>query len=73
VTCDDAAVESWDEIDDLIVQRKIILALEAIRNIQACAFRPAIDEFAQRLDLLWETRPNDFTVSREEYGRGVYT
>jgi len=73
VTCDDAAVESWDEVDDLIVQRTIILALEAIRTAQGCDLRIAIDEFAQRLDLLWETRPDDFTVSRQEYGHGVYT
>jgi len=66
-------VDSWDEIDDMIVQRKIIAAVEAIRTAQGCGLRTAISEFAQRLDLLWETRPHDFTVSRQEYGHGVHT
>jgi hypothetical protein len=73
VTWDDAAVESWDEIDDMIVQRKILSALQGIRAVQGCDLQTAIDEFVQRLDRLWETRPDDFTVSREQYGHGVYT
>jgi hypothetical protein len=66
-------VESWFEIDDLIVTRKIIPAMQAIRVAEQCGLREAIDLFYERYELLRETRPDDFMVSREEYGDGVYT
>jgi hypothetical protein len=66
-------MKSWLEIDDLIVARKIIPAMQAIRAAEQCGLREAIDLFYERYELLRETRPADFTMSREEYGEGVYT
>lgn len=66
-------MESWLEIDDLIVARKIIPAMQGIRSAEQCGLREAIDMFYERYELLRKTRPSDFTMSREEYGEGVYT
>ncbi|MER5420781.1 hypothetical protein [Streptosporangium roseum] len=33
----------------------------------------AIDRFAERYEYLRAVRPDDFTKSREEYGRGFYS
>jgi hypothetical protein len=69
----DCGIESSLEIDDLIVARKIIPAMQAIRSADQCGRREAIALFYERYELLRETRPGDFTMSREEYGEGVYT
>ncbi|MET8203745.1 hypothetical protein [Micromonospora taraxaci] len=66
-------MDAWQSIDEHIVQRRIILAMQAIREAEGCSLQPAIDLFAERLEFLRRTRSDDFTVSSEEYGRGVYT
>ncbi|MET7672695.1 hypothetical protein [Micromonospora luteifusca] len=66
-------MDAWQSIDDLIVQRRIILAMQAIRQAEGCSLQRAIDVFAERYELLRRTRPDDFQVSRDEYGHGVYT
>lgn len=69
----DGRVDAWLPIDDLIVQQRIIVAMQAIREAERCSLPRAIDLFAERYDHLRRTRPGDFTVSPEEYGRGVHT
>ncbi|GGV00257.1 hypothetical protein GCM10010502_63380 [Kitasatospora aureofaciens] len=44
-------------------------ALEA----SGCTLHEAIDIFGERYEQLRCDRPDDFQVSREEYGRNVYT
>ncbi|WP_433649101.1 hypothetical protein ACQP2C_19795 [Micromonospora zamorensis] len=64
---------AWQSIDEHIVQRRIIVAMQAIREAERCSLQEAIDLFAERLEFLRRTRSDDFTVRPEEYGRGVYT
>jgi hypothetical protein len=64
---------SWDEIDEMIVTRRILPALQAIRELTACSLPQAIELFSDRYALLRERRPHDFTVEPDEYGHGVYT
>jgi hypothetical protein len=64
---------SWDEIDEMIVTRRILPAMQAIRELAACSLPQAIELFSDRYTLLRERRPHDFTVGPEQYGHGVYT
>ncbi|BCJ67579.1 hypothetical protein [Polymorphospora rubra] len=64
---------AWQSIDDLIVQRRILPAMQAIRQAEGCSLQQAIDVFAERYELLRRTRADDFKVSRDKYWRGVYT
>jgi len=66
-------VDAWSEIDDLILQRKLLPAMQAIRAMNDCDLRTAIDTFYERLRLLWDTRADEFATTREEYGDGIYT
>ncbi|MEU4818270.1 hypothetical protein AB0G03_21700 [Micromonospora aurantiaca] len=66
-------MDAWQSIDDLIVQRRILPATQAIREAERCSLHRAIDVFAERYEYLRRTRPDDFTVSGDEYWRGVYT
>ncbi|MEU7611818.1 hypothetical protein [Micromonospora sp. NPDC049204] len=66
-------MDAWQSIDDLIVQQRIILALQAICRAEECSLRQAIDLFGDRYELLRRTRPDDFQVTRDEYGHGAYT
>ena len=66
-------MDGWPHIDDLILQRKILPAMQAIRVVNNCDLRTAIDIFSERLSLLWDTRADEFNTTREEYGEGVYT
>lgn len=63
----------WDEIDEMILTRRILPALHAIRDLTACSLPQAIELFSDRYALLRERRPHDFTVGPDEYGHGVYT
>lgn len=63
----------WDEIDEMIVTRRILPAVQAIREHTACSLPQAIELFSNRYALLRERRPHDFTVGPDEYGHGVYT
>ncbi|MEU1684933.1 hypothetical protein [Micromonospora sp. NPDC005707] len=73
VVLQDGRVDAWQSIDDLVVQRRIIPAMQAIREAEGCSLHRAIDLVAERYEFLQRTRPDDFTVSRDEYWRGVYT
>ncbi|MFG1658561.1 hypothetical protein ACGFIY_18745 [Micromonospora chersina] len=66
-------MDAWQSIDDLIVQQRIIVAMQAIHATEGCSLPRAIELFAERYDHLRRTRSGDFAVSPEEYGRGVHT
>lgn len=72
VDVQDGPVGAWQSIDDLIVQRRILPAMQAIREAEGCSLHRAIDVLAERYELLRRTWP-DFTVPGEEYWRWVYT
>ncbi|MDH6129959.1 hypothetical protein [Kitasatospora sp. GP82] len=60
-------------VDDDIVAGRIIHALKTIRDARGYSIPQALDVFADRYELLRRTRPNDFTLSPEEYGRGFHS
>jgi len=60
-------------IDDDIVARRIVPAIIKIRELLGCGIPAALDEFQQRYDRLRVERSDEFTVSPEEYGHGIYT
>jgi hypothetical protein len=62
-----------ESVDRDIVEHRIILALKAIREACDCTLHEALDVFAERYEELRRDRPNDFTLSREDYGRGFYS
>ncbi|HXR69598.1 hypothetical protein [Actinocrinis sp.] len=66
---DDAAAE----IHENIVAGRMLPALVGIRAELGCGIPAAIDEFSKRYERLRAERPRDFTLSREEYGRGFYS
>jgi hypothetical protein len=66
-------VDPWPVIDDLILERKILPAIQAIRTALQCELRVAIDLFYERYGRLRQTRSDEFTVTPEEYGDGLYT
>lgn len=66
-------VDRWGEIDEHIVQHRILPAMVILREEYGYSIHEAIDAFDVRYRLLRETRPGDFTVSREEYGRHFYS
>ncbi|BCB79606.1 hypothetical protein Pflav_060160 [Phytohabitans flavus] len=47
----------WGEIDEMIVTRQILPALQAIRDLIACSLPQAIEVFSDRYALLRERRP----------------
>ena len=67
---DDAAASA---IDEDIVSGRVVAALIGIRAELGCGIPAAIDEFSERYERLRAERPDDFTLSRDEYGRGVYS
>ncbi|GGQ02417.1 hypothetical protein BKA00_004320 [Actinomadura coerulea] len=67
------AGDRWPEIDEHIVNHRILPALMILRRVFGYGIPEAIDAFDARYRVLRETRPDDFTVSREEYGRHVYS
>ena len=60
-------------IDDEIVARRVLPAIVKIRELLGCGIPAALDEFHRRYDRLRMERAEEFTVSPEEYGRGIYT
>jgi hypothetical protein len=66
-------IDRPSQIDDLILTARILPALQLLREELGCTIHEAIDAFQERYDELRTERPDEFTVSREEYGRGVYT
>ncbi|MWA01439.1 hypothetical protein F8568_013820 [Actinomadura sp. LD22] len=65
--------DRWPEIDENIVRHRIMSAMMILREAFGYGVREAIDAFDARYRLLRETRPDDFTVSSEEYGRHFYS
>ncbi|MGW0859271.1 hypothetical protein [Streptomyces sp. NPDC002690] len=62
-----------ENVDRHILDHRIILALTAIKDASGCSLHEAIDIFEVRYEELRLNRPDDFRVSREEYGRHVCT
>ncbi|WP_030343083.1 hypothetical protein [Streptomyces sp. NRRL S-1022] len=62
-----------ESVDRHILDHRIVLALKAIMDAFGCTLHEAIDIFGVRYEELRCDRPDDFQVSREEYGRNVYT
>ncbi len=60
-------------IDEHILNRRIIPAIKALREEFGYSLPEALDAFYKRYEQLRETRPLEFTVSREDYGRGFYS
>jgi hypothetical protein len=60
-------------IDEHILQHRIVPALVALREEFDYSIPQAIDAFNERYERLRETRPREFTVSREEYGKDFYS
>ncbi|MGY1503540.1 hypothetical protein ACW4TU_44435 [Streptomyces sp. QTS52] len=62
-----------ESVDRDIVNHRIIFAIKAIREARVCTLHEALDVFAERYEELRRNRPGDFTMSREDYGRGFYS
>ena len=62
-----------ESVDRDILEHRIIPALRTIRETLGCTLHQALDVFAQRYEELRRDRPDDFDVSRDEYGRGFYS
>jgi hypothetical protein len=60
-------------VDRHILNRQIIPALRAIREASGCTLHEALDIFVRRYEELRRDRPDDFHLSREHYGQGVYS
>lgn len=65
--------DRWPEIDEHFVKGRILSGLMILREECGHTIHEAIDAFSVRYAGLRNLRPDDFTVSREEYGKGVYT
>ncbi len=65
--------DRWAEIDEHILHHRIIQALMTLREEFGYTLHEALDAFSQRYEQLREMRSQDFTVSREDYGKHVYT
>ena len=65
--------DRWPEIDEHIVEGRILSVLMILREECGLTIHEAIDAFSVRYEELRDSRPDDFTVPREEYGKGVYT
>ena len=60
-------------IDEHILHNRIFPALVALREEFGYSIPEAIDAFNERYEQLRETRPEEFTVSREDYGQNFYS
>ncbi|MEW2358097.1 hypothetical protein [Spirillospora sp. NPDC029432] len=65
--------DRWPEIDEHIVNHRIIPALRVLRETFGYCISEAIEVFDERCSHLRETRPGNFTVGPEEYGKYVYS
>ncbi|MDV9174763.1 hypothetical protein R6V09_32215 [Streptomyces sp. W16] len=62
-----------ESVDREILEHRIIPALVTIRETLGCTLHQALDVFAERYEELRDDRPDDFILSRDEYGRGFYS
>ncbi|HEY6791312.1 MAG TPA: hypothetical protein VI365_28785 [Trebonia sp.] len=60
-------------IDEHILHHRVLPALLALREEFRYSIPEAIDAFNERYEQLRETRPQEFTVSREDYGKNFYS
>jgi hypothetical protein len=65
--------DRWAVIDEDVLHQRVVPALVALREEFGYSMSEAIEAFNHRYMQLRETRPQEFTVSREDYGQGVYT
>ncbi len=65
--------EQWNELDDLIVKRRLLLAIKCIRRYAGVGIKDAIDIHFDRYKQLRALRPGDFTCTDDEYWRDVYS
>jgi hypothetical protein len=65
--------QSQAEIDEHILHGRMFPALKAMREDFGYSIPEAIDAFSVRYEQLRETRPHEFTVSREDYGKNFYS
>ena len=72
--CDDCRMtDRLSMIDDDIIHHRMLPALMALRGEFSYSIPEAIDAFSERYEQLRETRPQEFTVSREDYGKDFYS
>lgn len=50
-------MDGWDRVDELIRERKTILAIKQIRMITGCGLSDAVDRYEQRCAELRESEP----------------
>ncbi|MFJ7911426.1 hypothetical protein [Kitasatospora sp. NPDC096204] len=62
-----------ESVDRDILEHRTFFALKAIREARNCTLHEALDVFVERYEELRRDRPDDFTLPREEYGRGFYS
>ena len=60
-------------IDEHILYNRIFPALVALREEFGYSIPEAIDAFSERYERLRETRSEEFTVSRKDYGQNFYS
>jgi hypothetical protein len=61
----------WGEIDEMIVTRKILPAVHAIRDLSGCSLSQALELLSDRYDFLRGRRSQDFTTGPDEYWQGL--
>ncbi|NUQ99495.1 MAG: hypothetical protein HOY79_24070 [Streptomyces sp.] len=61
-----------ESVDHDILEHRIVNALGTIRRTLGCTLHQALDTFVQRYEELRRERPDDFTLCRDDYGRGFY-
>ncbi|MDI3407506.1 hypothetical protein [Streptomyces cavernicola] len=62
-----------ESVDRDILEQRIVPALVTIRGTLGCTLHQAIDAFAQRYEELRQDRPDDFELSRDEYGHDFWS
>ena len=60
-------------IDEHILHHRILPALVSLREDFGYSTPESIDAFSERYEQLRETRSQEFTVSREDYGNNFYS
>ncbi|WP_116247949.1 hypothetical protein [Nocardiopsis sp. FIRDI 009] len=65
--------EGWDRIDPLILNGRRLEAAKAMMEEFSMSLRDTILALHERFEHLRATRPEDFTVSLDDYWHGVYT
>lgn len=66
-------MDGWQEVDALILDNKVMTALQAIIAARGCNLSGALGVLTERYGQLRAARPDDFTVSPEDYWKGFYS